>query len=111
MNAWSKWIGGTLLMAPLWVLAWAPLGPLLGLIVDPDGSMDEPWIAVALFPGFLSGAVFSLFIWRASRWDRFLRCSVPESSPSAPSLVSWWVCFRSCWVAPVVAAPISCDSH
>lgn len=71
MNTWSRRIGGALLMGGMWAFAWAPLGPLVGLIVDFDGSMDEPWIAVAVFPGFLCGALFSLGVWRASRRARF----------------------------------------
>jgi hypothetical protein len=29
------------------------------MIMDPDGSMDEPWIALGAYPGFLCGIVFS----------------------------------------------------
>ena len=47
-----------ILLAVTWALAWAPLGILIGLIVDADGAMDEPWVAVGAFPGFFCGLVF-----------------------------------------------------
>jgi hypothetical protein len=47
-----------LLMGLTWAMVWAPVGPLAGLIVDSDGSMDEPWIVVGAYPGFLCGVVF-----------------------------------------------------
>jgi len=46
-------------MALTWAVVWAPLGVLLGILVDPDGSLDEPWVAVGAYPGFLCGVVFS----------------------------------------------------
>ena len=49
---------GALLLALVWSLAWAPLGVLVGMIVDADGAMDEPWIAVGAYPGFLSAILF-----------------------------------------------------
>jgi hypothetical protein len=42
-----------------WGAAWVPVALLAGLTVDPDGSMDEPWLTVGMLPGFLCGAVFS----------------------------------------------------
>lgn len=41
-----------------WGAAWVPVALLIMLAVDPDGSMDEPWVLVGLYPGFLCGAVF-----------------------------------------------------
>lgn len=41
-----------------WGAAWVPVALLVMLVVDPDGSMDEPWVLVGLYPGFLCGAVF-----------------------------------------------------
>jgi hypothetical protein len=32
---------------------------LIGTIVDPNDSMDEPWLLVGVYPGFLCGAVFA----------------------------------------------------
>ena len=42
-----------------WGAAWGPLALLIALIVDPDDSMDEPWLLVGVLPGFICGAVFS----------------------------------------------------
>ena len=49
-------------MAVAWALAWAPLAVVISLIVDPDESMDEPWILVGAYPGFLSAVVFSALL-------------------------------------------------
>lgn len=65
-----KWLGrvrGAILMALTWAVIWAPFGPLAGMILDPDGRMDEPWIAVGAFPGFLCGLIFSVVLGIAGR--------------------------------------------
>ncbi len=59
MKKWLTRIRGAVLMGLAWAAVWAPIGVLIGLIVDPDGSMDEMWVAVGGYPGFLCGAVFS----------------------------------------------------
>jgi hypothetical protein len=46
------------LTATTWGVLWAPLGVITGIIADPSGSMDEPWIALGAYPGFLCGLVF-----------------------------------------------------
>lgn len=51
-------IRDALLMGLTWAMVWAPVGPLAGLIMDPDGSMDEPWIVLGAYPGFLCGVIF-----------------------------------------------------
>lgn len=58
MAKWLRHIRGGVLMGLAWAAAWAPIGVLIGLIVDSDGSMDEMWAAVGGYPGFLCGAVF-----------------------------------------------------
>ena len=55
-------IGAALMMGLAWAVAWMPIGLLIGFIVDRDGSMDEPWIAVGTYPGFLCGVVFSMVV-------------------------------------------------
>jgi hypothetical protein len=55
-------IRNALVMGLTWALVWTPVGPLAGLIVDPDGSMDEPWIVVGTYPGFLCGVIFFLVL-------------------------------------------------
>ena len=57
MNNWQRNLRGALLMGLTWAIAWAPVGVLIGTIIDPDGSMDEPWVLVGTFPGFLCGVV------------------------------------------------------
>lgn len=58
MNTRLRRIGGAVLMALIWAVVWAPLGVLTGVIVDPSGAMDEMWLAIGAYPGFLCGAVF-----------------------------------------------------
>ena len=58
----KNWLGGfrrAVLMALTCAVVWAPFGVLLGMILDPDGSMDEPWVALGVYPGFLCGVVSS----------------------------------------------------
>lgn len=58
MKSLLRHIPTALWMGLTWALVWAPVGLLTGLIVDPDGSMDEPWILVGVYPGFLCGLIF-----------------------------------------------------
>ena len=62
MKTWLRRIRATLLMGLTWALLWLPVGLLIGMVMDPDGRMDEPWIAVGTFPGFLSGVIFSVVL-------------------------------------------------
>jgi hypothetical protein len=55
---------------------WAPVAVLIGMIVDPDGSMDEMWLAIGAYPGFLSGVVFSAVLGIAARRRRFNELSL-----------------------------------
>jgi hypothetical protein len=68
---WLKRIRGALLMGITWALVWAPIGPIIGFIVDRDGKMDEPWIAVGALPGFFAGVVFSILLGIVGRRHRF----------------------------------------
>ncbi len=67
MKHWLRRFRGALGMGLTWGIGWAPLGVLLGFFIDRDGSMDEMWLAIAAYPGFLCGLLFSLFIWRVQR--------------------------------------------
>ena len=58
-------------MGVAWAAVWAPIGVLIGLIVDSDGSMDEMWVAVGGYPGFLCGVVFSAVLGISSGRRRF----------------------------------------
>jgi hypothetical protein len=71
MRTWLGRIRRAVLMAVTWALVWAPLGVLIGMIVDPDGSMDEPWVAVGAYPGFLCGLVFSAVLGITDSRHRF----------------------------------------
>ncbi len=76
----TDWLGrirGAVLMGLTWAVAWAVVAVLIGMIVDPDGSMDEMWVAIGAYPGFLCGAVSAtvLGITAGSRWFRELSLS------------------------------------
>jgi hypothetical protein len=55
---WLRHIRRAFSIAVIWGVLWAPLGVLTGMIWDPNDSMDEPWIALGAYPGFLCGLVF-----------------------------------------------------
>jgi hypothetical protein len=59
MKTWLFGAGRAVAMGLGWGSAWVPIAILIGLVVDRDGSMDEPWFLVGMYPGFLCGAVFS----------------------------------------------------
>lgn len=71
-------------MGVTWALVWAPVALLIGIIVDPDGSMDEMWPAIGALPGFLGGVVFSIVLAIAAR-----RRSLDELS--LPRVAGWGV--------------------
>ena len=46
-----------------WAVVWAPIAVLLGItVVDPDNSMDEMWVAIGAYPGFLCGVLFFVLL-------------------------------------------------
>ena len=67
MNNWLRNIRSAVGMGLLWAVAWAPIGVLIGAIVDPDESMDEPWVMVGTLPGFLCGVLFVALLRLADR--------------------------------------------
>ncbi|HEY0674285.1 MAG TPA: hypothetical protein VGD27_18570 [Longimicrobiales bacterium] len=67
MKQWLRHSGRAVLMGLTWGLLWAPVAVLVGMIVDPDGSMDEMWVAIGAYPGFLAGVLFSALFWLAER--------------------------------------------
>jgi hypothetical protein len=71
MRKWLRRVRGALAMGLIWALVWAPVGVLIGMIVDPDGSMDEMWVAIGAYPGFLGGVVFAVVLAIAARGRRF----------------------------------------
>ena len=71
MKEWLTRIRGAIVMGLAWAVVWAPIAVLAGLIVDPDGSMDEMWPAIGAYPGFLCGVVFSAVLGVAEGRRRF----------------------------------------
>ena len=71
VRTWLRRIRVAALLGLAWAAAWAPVGVLLGLIVDSDGSMDEMWVAVGGYPGFLCGVVFCAMLGFAKGRGRF----------------------------------------
>ena len=59
MARWLRRVRGAVLMGLTWAVIWAPVAVVIGMIVDPDGSMDEMWVAIGAYAGFLGGLVFS----------------------------------------------------
>ena len=80
MNNWPRNIRGAVGMGLLWAVAWAPVGVLLGAIVDPDGSMDEPWVLVGAFPGFLCGVLFVTLLRLAECRRRLDELTLPRAA-------------------------------
>jgi hypothetical protein len=78
VTKWLRRIRGALGMGLTWAVAWAPIGVLIGMIVDPTGAMDEPWVAVGAYPGFIGGVVFSVVLGIAAGRRRFDELSLPR---------------------------------
>ena len=81
MTQWTKWprrIRGAALMGLTWAVLWAPVGVLVGMLVDPDGAMEEPWLLVGAYPGFLGGVAFAAVLGIAGRRRRFGELSIPR---------------------------------
>ncbi|HEX5726468.1 MAG TPA: hypothetical protein VFX98_13425 [Longimicrobiaceae bacterium] len=78
MRTWLRRIRRAVLLGLAWAAVWAPVGVLIGMIVDPDGSMDEPWLAAGAYPGFLCGVVFSTLLGIADGRRSFDELSLPR---------------------------------
>ena len=78
MKKWLRRVRGAVLMGLTWAAVWAPVGVLIGMILDPDGSMDEPWLLVGAYPGFLGGVVFATVLGIVGRRRRFDELSLPR---------------------------------
>ena len=76
VKKWLKRIRSALVMGLIWAVAWAPVGVLIGMVVDPDGSMDEMWFLIGAYPGFLGGVVFAAVLGMAARHRRFEELSL-----------------------------------
>ena len=67
MKKWLRRIRAAVTMGLLWAVPWAVVAVLLGMVVDPDGSMDEMWFLIGAYPGFLGGVLFSIVLAVAER--------------------------------------------
>jgi hypothetical protein len=85
MKKWLRRIRGAVGMGLTWALVWAPVAVLIGIAIDPDGSMDEMWPAIGAFPGFLGGVVFSVVLAIAARRRRLDELSLPR-------VAAWGAC-------------------
>lgn len=78
MKRWLRRVRGAVLMGLTWAVLWAPVGPLIGMIVDADGSMDEPWVLVGALPGLFGGVAFAIVLGVVARHRRFAELSLPR---------------------------------
>lgn len=67
MKKWLRRIRAAVTMGLLWAVPWAIVAVLIGLVVDPDESMDEMWFLIGAYPGFLGGVLFSIVLAIAER--------------------------------------------
>jgi hypothetical protein len=70
MRKWLRRIRAAVTMGLIWAVPWAVVAVLIGMVVDPDGSMDEMWPAIGAYPGFLGGVLFSIVLSIAERHRR-----------------------------------------
>lgn len=111
MRKWLRRVRGAVVMGLTWALVWAPVAVLVGLVVDPDGSMDEMWVAIGAYPGFLGGVVFATVLGIAGRHRRFDDLSLPRFAGwgAVAGMLAGTVPFflgssnvRPIWLLPVV---------
>jgi predicted membrane protein len=76
MKKWLRRIRAAVTMGLLWAVPWAAVAVLIGMVVDPDGSMDEMWPLIGAYPGFLGGVLFSIVLSIAERHRRLAELSV-----------------------------------
>jgi len=72
MKTWLRCVGRAVGFGLAWAIVWAPVAVLVGTtIVDPDNSMDELWVAVGVYPGFLCGVILFVLVGMAEGHRRF----------------------------------------
>ena len=76
MTKWLRRFGAALMTGLAWAVVWLPIGLVIGMIIDPDGAMDEPWVVVGTYPGFLCGVIFSEVVGMAEGRCRFAELSL-----------------------------------
>jgi hypothetical protein len=67
MKKWLRRIRATVMTGLLWAVPWALVAVVIGMVVDPDDSMDEMWFLIGAYPGFLGGVLFSIVLAVAER--------------------------------------------
>lgn len=79
MNESLRGIGSAVGRGLIWAVIWAPVAVAIGvLIVDPDNSMDEMWVAIGAYPGFICGVLFSVLLGAAEAGRRIDEVSLPR---------------------------------
>jgi len=76
MKKWLRRIRAAVTMGLLWAVPWAVVAVLLGMVIDPDESMDEMWWVIGAYPGFLGGVLFSIVLSIAERRRNLSELSV-----------------------------------
>jgi hypothetical protein len=83
MKSGLRSIRGAVLMGMAWAVVWAPIAVLVGVtIIDPDNSMDEMWVAVGAYPGFLCGVLFYAVLGLAAERRRLNEVSLNRAAAS-----------------------------
>ena len=76
MKKWLRRIRAAVTMGLLWAVPWAIVALLIGMVVDPNESMDEMWWLIGAYPGFLGGVLFSVVLAVAERHRRLEDLSI-----------------------------------
>ena len=76
MKKWLRRIRAAVTMGLLWAVPWAIVAVVIGMVVDPDDSMDEMWFLIGAYPGFLGGVLFSIVLAIAERRRNLSELSV-----------------------------------
>src|SRR5688500_1306726 len=74
-------VGRAVALGVAWGVAWAPVAVLIGvLVIDPDDSMDEMWVVVGAYPGFISGVLFYALLGLMERGRRLDSLPLPRAA-------------------------------
>jgi ABC-type nitrate/sulfonate/bicarbonate transport system substrate-binding protein len=79
MKQWPRRIGAAVVMGLAWAIVWAPLALLIGtMIIDPDNSMDEMWVVIGAYPGFLCAVILYAMVTTSDRGHGLGEVSLPR---------------------------------
>ena len=76
MKKWLRRVRAAVTMGLMWAVPWAIVAVVIGMVVDPDESMDEMWPLIGAYPGFLGGVLFSIVLSIAERRRNLSELSV-----------------------------------